>query len=71
VYGATFDEIVEYSRLPESTNRECLLEFARTVRKVFEEEWLRLPSEAECMQISSEFEALGFPGCIGSVDCAS
>jgi Plant transposon protein len=23
------------------------------------------------MQISSEFEALGFPGCIGSVDCAS
>jgi hypothetical protein len=55
VYGESFDDIVEYSGLAESTNRECLLEFAHTVRKVFEEEWLSLPSEAECMQISGEF----------------
>lgn len=63
--GEPNDSYPEYSRLGESTNLECLKEFAMKLRMKFESEWLRLPNESELLTLSNEFTAVGFPGFIG------
>lgn len=65
------DAVVESSRLGASTVNDCLKNFCAGVADVFEEEWLRLPNLEEMKTLSPEFGRLGFPGCLGSVDCAS
>jgi Plant transposon protein len=49
----------------------CLKKYCRAVVEMFGEEWLRLPTPEECLRLEKEYRALGFPGCIGCVDCAS
>lgn len=67
--GDSADTCVEYSRLGESTNLQCLKKFAGGVYCVFEEDWLPLPREDELEGLSEDFSALGFLGTFGSVDC--
>lgn len=65
------DRMVKYSRLAESTNLACLIFFVKQMRLYFEGEWLRLSNKEKLKVLSHEFSRLGFPGCIGSVDCES
>lgn len=69
--GCSADECVEYSRLAEPTCLACLKNFTAELRALFEAEWLRLPNAGEIETLSKEFSQLGFPGCIGALDCAS
>jgi Plant transposon protein len=70
-YGTSADQLVEYGRLAESTNLLCLKKFCKGVVAVFEKDWLRLMNENDFDRLSAEYAQLGFPGCIGCVDCAS
>jgi Plant transposon protein len=69
--GVAADAVVEYVRLSESTNSECLKRFCRAVKMKFKAEYLRPPLEAEIVDIEGRYAELGFPGCLGCLDCAS
>lgn len=69
--GSGADSVVESSRHGASTINECFKNFCTGVVDVFENEWLRLPNVEEMKNLSTEFGRLGFPGCLGSVGCAS
>lgn len=45
--------------------------FVTAVIGSFEAEWLRKPNEEDILEIEKRYSRLGFPGCIGAVDCAS
>jgi hypothetical protein len=69
--GVAADAVVEYIRLSESTNSECLKRFCRAVRMKFKAEYLRPPLHEEIVDIEGRYAELGFPGCLGCLDCAS
>jgi Plant transposon protein len=48
-----------------------LKQFSRAVVEAFKDDWLRSPNAEEISRIEGEYAALGFPGCIGCVYCAS
>jgi hypothetical protein len=52
-------------------NNECLKRFASAVSDLFEDGWLRLWTMEEALESSNYYEQLGFPWCLGAVDCAS
>lgn len=68
--GSVFTQFVSYIRLQESTMLESQKSFCKEVIKCFGEEHLRRPSLAELMELSEYYARLGFPGCIGAVDCS-
>nr|XP_019535679.2 uncharacterized protein LOC109407121 [Aedes albopictus] len=68
-YGAPADAVDEYLRLSESTARNCLLEFCRTIVNVYEKEYLRSPNEGDLARLMNEGRKRGFPGMLGSLDC--
>nr|XP_029709624.1 uncharacterized protein LOC109399029 [Aedes albopictus] len=68
-YGSPSDAVDEYVRMGESTARKCLLEFCRTVDKVFGEEYLRSPTQSDLQRLLRIGEERGFPGMLGSLDC--
>lgn len=53
-----------------STASEALKLFCRMVVKHFKADFLRRPNAEDLQRIASEYEELGFPGCIGCLDCA-
>jgi Plant transposon protein len=69
--GVGADAVVEYCRVSESTASECLKRFCAAVSAALGKEYLRNPMAQELARIESEYAALGYPGCIGCVDCAS
>jgi hypothetical protein len=69
--GVGADSIVEYVRLSESTISDCLKHFCTAVVKRFASEYLRPPTLQDLQEIEAEYCKLGFPGCIGCLDCAS
>lgn len=69
-YGIPADLSDDLFDVSETTARKCLKEFCRTVVTCFEHEYLRRPSAEDLKRIELQFRALGFPGCIGAVDCA-
>jgi hypothetical protein len=69
-YGVSADAVCEYVRVSESTASESLHRFCAAVRKRFEAEWLRRPNADELVAIEQHYATLGFPGCIGCVDCS-
>jgi Plant transposon protein len=62
---------VAYCRVSESTASECLKRFCAAVSAALGQEYLRNPTVQELARIESEYAALGYPGRIGCVDCAS
>jgi hypothetical protein len=58
-------------RLSESTISDCLKHFCTAVVKRFASEYLRPPTLQDLQEIEAEYCKLGFPGCIGCLDCAS
>jgi len=70
VEGVSSRAVWNYLKIGTSTARDALKQFSRAVVKHFEAEYLRDPTAEELERIASEFERLGFSGCIGSLDCA-
>jgi len=70
VEGTSSEAVWNYLKIGTSTANEALKQFSRSVVKHFQAEYLRKPKAVELRRISSEYEALGFPGCIGCLDCA-
>ena len=44
--------------------------FVKCIVKEMKEELLRLPTNDEVISIEERYRKLGFPGCLGAVDCA-
>lgn len=68
-YGCPADAVDEYLRLSESTARNCLLEFCRTIVRIYEKQYLRTPNESDLRRLLDEGRSRGFPGMLGSLDC--
>jgi Plant transposon protein len=62
-----WDDMFEVS---ETTASMCLHEFARVVVECFDAEYLREPTRQDLIRIEKQFRKVGWPGCIGVVDCA-
>jgi hypothetical protein len=69
--GVGADSIVEYVRLSESIISDCLKHFCTAVVKRFASEYPRSPTLDDLQDIEAEYRKLGFPGCVGCLDCAS
>ncbi|XP_055541663.1 uncharacterized protein LOC129727652 [Wyeomyia smithii] len=68
-YGCPADSVDEYTRMSESTARNCLLEFCRTIDNLYGAEYLRSPNPKDIKRLMEEGEKRGFPGMLGSLDC--
>ena len=65
-----FDGISELTLADEETHRVFFHEFCQKFARKFYSEYVYPPTSMEEMKkVSSVYERLGFPGCIGSVDC--
>lgn len=69
--GRTAFSMAEEVRQFEPQNMKCMKKLCKGVWDLYESEWLRRTNEAEIVQIESRYRKMGFPGCIGAVDCAS
>lgn len=68
-YGSPADLMDESSGVAESTTMECMVNFVQGVRHIFEERYLRRPTEVDIQRLLQFGEAHGFLGMLGSVDC--
>jgi len=70
VDGVSSRAVWKYLKIGSSTATESLKQFSRSVVHHFKGEYLRDPSADELQGIAAEYEVLGFPGCVGCLDCA-
>ena len=68
-YGVPADATDEYVRIGESTALESLRRFVSAVVKIFGDEYLRYPNEADIARLLAMGEKKGFPRMLGSIDC--
>ena len=60
-FGVSADAVVDYVRMAESTNVECLKRFVCAVVNSFEGEWLQYPNKDKIYEIEESYSSLGFP----------
>ena len=68
-YWITGDAVDEYVRIGESTIIESVKRLVRGVVHLFQDEYLRSPTEADTARLLSQGEERGFPGMLSSIDC--
>lgn len=68
-YGVSSDILEESIRIGASTSLKCVKQFCEEIVELYEEEYLRTPTEEDLRRILSINEKRGFPGMIGSIDC--
>ncbi|OWZ16390.1 hypothetical protein PHMEG_0009833 [Phytophthora megakarya] len=68
-YGCSADSLDENLLCAESTALAYTKRFCQNVIDIFEEEYLRGPTEQDIEQQLQFSAERGFPGCIGSLDC--
>jgi Plant transposon protein len=69
-YGIPSDLCDDMFAVSETTAAECMYEFCCQVVSCFGNKYLREPTIDDLKQIERRFSEVGFPGCIGCVDCA-
>ncbi|CDF33411.1 unnamed protein product [Chondrus crispus] len=69
-YGIPADLADDLFEVSETTASLCLTEFCSAVVDGFRSEYLRQPTQEDLGRIERRFAAVGFPGCIGCLDCA-
>lgn len=69
-YGIPADLSDDLFDVSETTAFLCLFEFCEAVINCFETEYLREPTVEDLKRVERRFAEVGFPGCIGCVDCA-
>jgi Plant transposon protein len=70
-YEAAADKLVEIVGMSESLIMECLPLRCDAIVESLGGRYLRAPTAEELAEIESRFAEIGFPGCVGSVDCSS
>ncbi|XP_020272136.1 uncharacterized protein LOC109847311 [Asparagus officinalis] len=67
-YGVSADSVDDYVRIGESTAIESLGRFAKTIVKIFGDEYLRSPTDEDTARLLAIGKQRGFPGMLGSID---
>lgn len=70
-YGIPVGMVDDMFNMFETTPSSCLGVFPKTKISRLKAKYLRDPSSDDIANIERKFAATGFPGCIGSVDCAA
>lgn len=68
-YGVAADALDEYLQMSEDSVLLSLKEFCKLVVHLFQNEYLRKPTEQDLRRIMAINAARGFPGCVGCIDC--
>ncbi|XP_013617071.1 PREDICTED: uncharacterized protein LOC106323507 [Brassica oleracea var. oleracea] len=68
-YGMAADAVDEYIKIGGTTALECLRRFCKGIIQLYEQVYLRAPTEDDLQRILHVSEMRGFPGMIGSIDC--
>ncbi|XP_024626786.1 uncharacterized protein [Medicago truncatula] len=68
-YGVAADAVDEYIKIGSSTALECLLRFCKGIIRLYEQVYLRAPTQDDLQKILHVSEMQGFLGMIGSIDC--
>ncbi|XP_024632937.1 uncharacterized protein [Medicago truncatula] len=68
-YGVAADAVDEYIKIGSSTTLECLLRFCKGIIRLYEQVYLRAPTQDDPHRIQHVSETRGFPWMIGSIDC--
>lgn len=69
-YGVAPHAFTDYFQMSESMARQCCLEFDAAVKKIYEKEYLRLPTKADMKSICNlHKEVHKVDGMFGSIDC--
>ena len=69
--GCTFEAVEELTAVSERTHRKfCLEQFCYWGGKAGEEHICMPVTEEEIAHVLRRYEERGFPGCVGSIDCA-
>ncbi|XP_013617289.1 PREDICTED: uncharacterized protein LOC106323762 [Brassica oleracea var. oleracea] len=68
-YGVAADAIDEYIKIGGTTALECLRRFYKGIIRLYEQEYLRAPTQDDLQKNLHVSEMRGFPGMIGSIDC--
>lgn len=64
------DTTDEYCRIGDSTAVKSLKEFCQSVVACFAADYLRSPTADDLKRIERQVRDVGFPGCMGCLDCA-
>ncbi|CAJ2645104.1 unnamed protein product [Trifolium pratense] len=68
-YGMAADAVDEYIKIGGTTALECLRRFCKGIIRLYEQEYLRAPTQDDLQKILHVSELRGFPRMIGSIDC--
>jgi Plant transposon protein len=68
--GIGADAIDEYCRVSETVALKSMKQFVTSVTRIFGATYLREPTGDDLVRIERAFSEVGFPGCIGCLDCA-
>ncbi|CAI8586437.1 unnamed protein product [Vicia faba] len=68
-YGVAADAVDEYIKIGGTTALECLRRFCKGIIRLYEQVYLRAPTQDDLQRILHVSEMRGFPGMIGSIDC--
>ncbi|CAI8613997.1 unnamed protein product [Vicia faba] len=63
------DAVDEYIKIGGTTALECLRRFCKGIIRLYEQVYLRAPTQDDLQRILHVSEMRGFPGMIGSIDC--
>ena len=67
-YGVAVDVVDEYIKIGSTTVLECLRRFCKGIIQLYEQVYLRVPTQDGLQRILHVSEMRGFPGMIGSID---
>jgi len=68
-YDVAVDVVDEYIKIGSSTTLECLLRFCKEIIRLYEQVYLRAPTQDDLQRIRHVSEMRGFPRMIGSINC--
>ena len=68
-YSVAADAVDENIKLGGTTALECLRRLCKGIIQLYEQEYLRAPTQEDLQRILHVSEMRGFPGMVGSIDC--
>jgi hypothetical protein len=69
-YGVPPHTFTDYFQMSKTLARQCCKKFTETIKRIYKNEYLRLPSEQDLKNISAlHYEKHGVQGIFGSLDC--
>jgi len=68
-YGVAANAVDGYIKIGSSTTLECLRRFCKGIILLYEQVYLRAPTQDDLQRILHVSEMRGFSGMIGSIDC--